>query len=512
MNPSTQLDTLEAKGLIRLASIQPELEYLFRHWLVQDAAYGSLLRQERRELHRLVGEALESLYPDRSGELAGILAMHFEHAGETDKALRYLLADGRYGLERNAIREAFSAFDRALSLLPPEPDSDDEAQRRLRVEVQLGRAKSSWTFRPVDGVIGDLASVIDAAEATGDLELIAQVHLHIAMMGLESGAPASEPSIQRSLDRVAEIGVSLDDPSLGALPLALIGLNQVFVGPIREGVKALEEAIPYMEQRRDFIGAAFARGWLAIGYATLGEFDKAETATRYAIEQASHGDVIAQIDAQIADAMVRAARGELDEALPIAEDCVARSQATGATACTVVSSFVLGDLYQRQGRYADAQGALQQAIRLVPVTGADAVWRPTVQAWLGLNAATLGDPDAPDSTWDESLATARQINNRPGEAGILWKRAEARVRRGDPEAAIPDFETSASLLEADGARPNLARVLRGWGEALHAIGRAREGDEKLARALTLFEEMNIRAEADEVRALQAQSTEAAPGS
>ena len=61
--PDTQIETLEAKGLIRVASHRPELEYLFRHWLVQDAAYGSLLKQERRDLHRQVGEALETLYP-----------------------------------------------------------------------------------------------------------------------------------------------------------------------------------------------------------------------------------------------------------------------------------------------------------------------------------------------------------------------------------------------------------------------------------------------------------------
>src|SRR6185369_1566904 len=107
MVADTQLDTLEAKGLIRLATYQPELEYLFRHWLVQDAAYGSLLKQERKELHRRVGEALEELYPERVGELAAVLGMHFEQAGDTDRAIEYLVAAGRYALDRNAITEAY---------------------------------------------------------------------------------------------------------------------------------------------------------------------------------------------------------------------------------------------------------------------------------------------------------------------------------------------------------------------------------------------------------------------
>ncbi len=58
MSLRTRLSALEASGLIRLAQVEPEIEYLFRHALVQDAAYASLLKADRRILHRTVGEAL----------------------------------------------------------------------------------------------------------------------------------------------------------------------------------------------------------------------------------------------------------------------------------------------------------------------------------------------------------------------------------------------------------------------------------------------------------------------
>src|SRR5215468_5191179 len=99
MVTDTQLDTLEAKGLIRLATLQPELEYLFRHALVQDAAYESLLKQERRELHHSVAEALEELYPDRKGELASMLALHYEQAGDNAKALPYLIEAASFAFD-----------------------------------------------------------------------------------------------------------------------------------------------------------------------------------------------------------------------------------------------------------------------------------------------------------------------------------------------------------------------------------------------------------------------------
>ncbi|MGZ9275911.1 MAG: hypothetical protein ACXW4L_02185 [Candidatus Limnocylindrales bacterium] len=510
MTIEAQLDTLEAKGLIRLAASRPDLEYLFRHWLVQDAAYGSLLKQERRELHRLVGEALEALYPERGDELAGVLAIHFSEAGDTEKAVRYLVAAGRFALDRNAIAEAYSAFDRAATLLPPATETEDEGLRRRRVEIELGRGRAGWTFRPSEDVIGDLEAILPAAERLGDLELLAPLHLALAMSRMQRGEGASDPAVKRSLDRVAEIGKALHDPSLRALQLAVVGLTQVFIGPIRDGVTALEEAVPLLEQRQDFIGAAFARGALAIGYASLGEFDRAEKAARYATELAAGGDVIAQLDAQIAESMVRSARGQLDEAAPIAQACVMRAEETGASACVVASSWVLGDIYQRQGRFQEARETLQRGNDLALVVDRT-MWRPTLQAWLGTSAAALGDFAAAEGSWDEALATVRSIGNRVGEAGILWKRAEASAQRSERPAALADFADSAAILEDLGARPQLARVLRGWGETLRAAGRAAESDVTLQRALALFEEMGIAPEAEAVRAILAGETQnAAP--
>ena len=499
MTAKSDVGALEASGLIGLAAMEPELEYLFRHWLVQDAAYESLLKQERRQLHRLVGEALEVLYPERRSELAGVLAMHFEQVGDTEKALEYLAAAGRFALERNAITEAYSAFDRAAKLLPPTDDAEEERLVRRRIEIELGRHKAGVSFRSADDLISDLETILPAAERLGDLDLIAPLHLGLALARLQRGESSSDPVVKRSLDRVAEIGETLHDPSLRALPLALIGLTQVFAGPILDGVMALEQAVPLLEQRQDFIGAAFARGALAIGYANLGEFDKAEVASRNATELAASGDVIAQLDAQIAQSWLRAARGQLDEAIPLAQACVARAEETGATACVVASSWLLGDVYHRQGRFDEASRVFRRGQDLALVVDRQ-VWRPTLQAWLGSTSAALGEVAASAGDWEESLATARSIGNRYGEAGILWKRAESTARRGEAAAALADFAASSVILEELGARPDLARVLRGWGEALLAAGRTAEGDEALRRALALFEAMGIDPEAEAVRA------------
>jgi tetratricopeptide (TPR) repeat protein len=494
MTATTQLDTLEAKGLIRLAAVQPELEYLFRHALVQDAAYGSLLKQERRDLHAQVGQAIEALYPERRDELAAVLGMHFEQAGETDKAIDYLIAAGNFGAQRNAIREAYAAFERAAALLPPAEAGEDAALRRRRVEVRLGKVESGFSFRATEELLAELDELAPDAEGLGDDQITARVHVLAALARLQVGDDPSNPLVEHSLTRIREIGERLGDKSLQALPMGLVGMNNVFAGSLRTGVRQLEESVPLLEESSNSIAASFARGALAVGYANLGEFAKATEAARRATEVAEQGDLIAQLDSMIMDSMVRSQMGDLESAVPLARQCVDRSEETGASACIMASAWVLGDAFHRQGRFDEARDVLQRGADVSQIVDRK-VWRPTLQAWLGTAAVALGD----EASFDEALATARSIGNAGGEAGILAKRAEAAVRRGDLDGALPDFEASAAIYDAAGARPNFARTLRAWGDALRAAGRTAEAEPILRRALGLFEELGLEREAVEVR-------------
>jgi tetratricopeptide (TPR) repeat protein len=506
MSTATQVDVLEARGLIRLASIRPELEYLFRHGLVQDAAYTSLLKQERRELHGRVGAALEELYPDRAGELAPVLAMHFEQAGDAERAIDYYVAAAKHALEQYAIQEAFGAFDRAARLIAEEEAapaaaelSADEAnrRRRRRIEVDLGRAEAGYSFRTPEETFDALGRIVEPAEQLGDLELVGRVHTLIALERLQNGERATDPAVKHSLDRIAEVGKSIDDPSLLVVPLALIGLGNVFAGDVRLGVTQLEEALPLMEGRNDTIGPAFASGALAIGYANLGEFKKADAAAAQATALAVKSDLIAQLDALIAESLVHSMKGELDRAIPLARQCVQQSAETGATACMIASSWILGDAFYRLGNYAEAQEVLKRGSDVSAVVDRK-VWRPTLLAWLGSTMAALGAADAGD--WDDALATARSIGNRVGEAGILAKRAEAFVTRGDIDGARPDAEAAIDIMTEFGLRPHLARAHRAWGKALRAAGLATEAEPHLQEAVSLFKVLGLDAEAEAVHA------------
>jgi predicted ATPase len=116
--PTTQthLTHLEAADLVRLAQTRPELEYLFRHALVQDAAYESLLLEQRYRFHRIVAETVEQLYPERLEELAPVLAQHFAAAGDKRRALAYFTQAGDAAARVYATNEAVALYQQAIHL------------------------------------------------------------------------------------------------------------------------------------------------------------------------------------------------------------------------------------------------------------------------------------------------------------------------------------------------------------------------------------------------------------
>lgn len=504
MTTDLALDTLEARGLIRLAAAQPELEYLFRHALLQDTAYESLLKQERRVLHSVVGQALEELYPERVGEMAAVLARHFEQAGDTDKAVDYLQQAAKFAIDRNAITEAYELYGRASALLPPYEPEAQATVRRRRIDIELGRAQAGFSFLGDEEQHAILQPLIAQSAQLGDLRLEADVHLAVALQRqLHGGRPVDDPELAASLDRVNEIGRELNDPLIAALSTSIVGLYEIFSGRMLEGVARLEAVQPLLEQKRDFVGSSFALVALAIGYARLGEFTKAESAVARSKALAEQGDVVVRVDALIGESTLHSIRGDLDTAVPLAMQCTQLAEAAGASACVVASNYVLGDAYVRLGQFTAAKIAFDRSEEIAQVTE-QRVFRPSISAYLRSLGATMGDFDTHGHSFDEAIEEARDIGDLFGEATIIWKRAETEanqpVGQRDEAKMLSDFAAAERAFKDISARPFVARLDRDWARELQALGRTDEGRAKLIEARDLMAALGIKREADELTA------------
>ena len=111
--------------------------YQFQHVLYQQVLYEQLRTARRMQLHRRIGARLEAGYGARAGEIASQLAVHFERAGETHKALHYWQQVGDNAAQRNAHHEAIAALRKALALLATLPESPERVRRELTLQLAL---------------------------------------------------------------------------------------------------------------------------------------------------------------------------------------------------------------------------------------------------------------------------------------------------------------------------------------------------------------------------------------
>jgi len=134
------LDRLVGASLLFQRGGPPNTVYAFKHALVQDTAYMTLLRGPRRELHARIALVLEQRFPEISGTQSEVLAHHFAQAGSVGKAADYWHRAGRLALTRSAVPEAVAQLTKALAALDGMPDGPERQGRELDLQMTLGGA------------------------------------------------------------------------------------------------------------------------------------------------------------------------------------------------------------------------------------------------------------------------------------------------------------------------------------------------------------------------------------
>ena len=118
----------------------PHATYTFKHALVQDAAYASLLRGKRQQLHARIAAVLEERFPETAETQPELLARHFAEAGLAPQAIAYLQKAGDRAAERSAYAEAIGHLTRGLELLQALPDGPERTLQELDLRIALGAA------------------------------------------------------------------------------------------------------------------------------------------------------------------------------------------------------------------------------------------------------------------------------------------------------------------------------------------------------------------------------------
>ena len=163
------LSRLVSTGLVFQRGALPQATFLFKHALVQDAAYGSLLRERRRLLHGRIADALLAAKPACAPE---IVAHHLQNAGHASRAIGYWREAGERAVLRAANREAIEHFHRALALFKSEPESAERWRDELAVLSQLVPALMhvhGWTAPEVGKAAESAAAVGRRLKSSADI-------------------------------------------------------------------------------------------------------------------------------------------------------------------------------------------------------------------------------------------------------------------------------------------------------------------------------------------------------
>ena len=158
------LHSLEMLDLVRVRSLQPDLEYIFKHALTQDVAYSTLLQERKKMLHGIIGKAIETLYAGRLPENYEVLAYHYQEGEVWDKALGYVLKSATKSVAAFSNHDALIFFDRALEVHKNLPSASSD----VLIEIYWGKSEVYFTMFEWTKTIENYNLLLELARYTGD--------------------------------------------------------------------------------------------------------------------------------------------------------------------------------------------------------------------------------------------------------------------------------------------------------------------------------------------------------
>jgi tetratricopeptide (TPR) repeat protein len=263
------LGELKALEIIYEQGLLAEPGYIFKHAVIQDVAYGSLLVQSRKDLHRAVGEAIEELYRDRLTEHLGELAHHFARGEDWAKAMQYGTLAGDQAAHVFANAEAkkhyASALDAASKLSIP-PDWE------VPLTLHSKYAEILLNLSEYDDAAAEYLKALELARSAGDRrrEMEALVWLSSAYDLSHRGDPAVEYN-----EQALAIARELDDREYQAICLASrVAIRTAGWGQIVETTPDAEEALRLSKEIKNQPLLAKALVYLGGALQWRGDFDR----------------------------------------------------------------------------------------------------------------------------------------------------------------------------------------------------------------------------------------------
>ncbi|MEZ4771377.1 MAG: AAA family ATPase, partial [Caldilineales bacterium] len=355
------LVTLLQHELVRETAPAPELVYTFRHALIQDAVYQSILRSQRRTFHLRVAEALRTVFPDRQTEFAALLAHHLAEGGDVPAAITCYAKAGDTAASLYANAEAVSHYSEALKLAR---GHETPPQNMLHLYRSRGRS---------------LEMLGRYAEADENYEMLQALGSRLGNRSMQLAGLAGRATLYA-------IPTTLHDPARGrqlaeqALQLAReegdfeaearllwnLLLASKFAGTPREAITFGEESLAIATEHNMRQQMAYTLNDLAIfAYVDAGRVEDALESLRKAWPLwLELGNRPMQADNLSSSAIIHFLMGSFDKADAAAQEALAISQQIGNLWGQSYSRWTVGDVLFERGRWGEALDCMRECVEL----------------------------------------------------------------------------------------------------------------------------------------------------
>ena len=457
--------TLQREQMIRERARMPELEYIFKHQLTQEAAYNGLLKKDRRIYHRQVAEALERLYPERIEEQVGLLAHHWERAEEPEKAIAYLLRAGDQARLAYANEEAIGYYHRALALLDGFPVD------KSRKDWQLEAVKGLGQIYFGTGKVAEAEERFREAIALGQEMGLAPRELVRLYYWL--GEVVYWQSRHDDRIRVGEEGLALLGADTESVEAAL--MNQtIAIGHLTKGNRKgfreftyrtaqFIQRLPYSEELRPaYVHIAAASHWLDKNVREAMKWIQA-------LEQRAtpHHDWRALGDVHSHSGDILFATGDLHGAISRYQQALQLFTRIGDVKHESRCRINMGGVFLNLG---DLQEAEEHAGRGLETARAARGKESIASAYSLVGRVSLckDDWDKVVDAFQNAVQLYRETGDRWGEAGTTYTLGRAHLAQGDQAKALRQFKTLVVLVGPEMLRSNpygFAHLLKGLEQA-----------------------------------------------
>jgi class 3 adenylate cyclase/predicted ATPase len=445
------LDRLTDAGLVFCRGTPPEATFLFKHALVQDAAYATLLRSARKRLHRRIAELLEERFPNKAQFEPELLARHYTHADLTEAATAYWQKAAVHALQRSANLEAVRHIDQGLGLLRTLPETRKRYEQELKFEIALAQALRVTRGYGATETLQACTRAHELVDKVGTvLERMAVMYGLFAVHYVRSELPRA----YELADLCLRLAKSQSDPGYSILGHRIVGTTLWALGDLLGGKDHLERAIDLYEparDRKDVFRFAHdhrvtALAFLALDLWCLGYPQDALRANASAVEQAhAIGDAsslaIALSFGALLNTILRRdlarAEGQLAEALPLYREHGFPMYAAWATS-------LQGSIAAQRGQAGAAVESIASGMAASERTGTG-IFQPLLRAELARALADAGQSDAALGAVSDALRLADTTKEKFAEPELHRVKGDVFLARPRPLAADAEASYKAAI-------------------------------------------------------------------